>query len=90
MRRREFIAWLGSAAAWPVVAQAQQAPMPVIGLLSSGSPQGPDVLLAAYRDGLREQGDVEGRNVLMTFRRAGGRYNELGTLANDRFSIVSI
>ena len=83
IRRREFIAGLGLTAAWPACVAAQAPQLPVIGLLSSGSLQGLDGLLAAYRDGLREQGYVEGRNVLMTFRRAEGRYNELETLAND-------
>ena len=83
IRRRDFIAGVGLTAAWPAYVAAQAPQLPVIGLLSSGSPQGLGALLAAYRDGLREQGYVEGRNVLMTFRRAEGRYNELETLAND-------
>jgi len=83
IRRREFIAGVGLTAAWPAYVAAQASQLPVIGLLSSGSLQALDGLLAAYRNGLREQGYVEGRNVLMTFRRAEGRYNELETLAND-------
>jgi putative ABC transport system substrate-binding protein len=54
MRRREFIAGLGSAAAWPVVARAQQAAMPVIGFLSSGSPDLVAGQLAGFRKGLAD------------------------------------
>jgi putative ABC transport system substrate-binding protein len=83
MRRRQFIAGLSAAAIWPACVAAQTPQLPVIGVLGSGSPQGLDALLAAYRDGLRERGYVEGRNVLMTLRWAEGRYNELEALAND-------
>jgi putative tryptophan/tyrosine transport system substrate-binding protein len=83
MRRRQFIAGVSAAAMWPACVVAQAPQLPVIGLLSSGSPQGLGGLLAAYRDGLRERGYVEGGNVLMTFRWAEGRYNELEALAND-------
>jgi putative ABC transport system substrate-binding protein len=67
MRRREFIAALGSAAAWPVVARGQQKLMPVIGFLSPGSldPGGP--LLAAFRHGLGETGHTEGQNVTIEY-----------------------
>jgi putative ABC transport system substrate-binding protein len=80
MRRRQFIAGLSAAAKWPACVAAQAPQLPVIGLLSSGSPQGLGGLLASYRDGLRERGYVEGGNVLMTFRWAEGRYNELARL----------
>ena len=59
LRRREFIAGLGGAAAWPLVARAQQQPMPVIGVLISG---GPISAPPAFRRGLSELGYVEGRN----------------------------
>ena len=63
MRRREFIAGLGSAAALPVVAQAQQLALPVIGVLGSGSRGTFEFALTAFAQGLRQQGYVEDRNV---------------------------
>jgi putative tryptophan/tyrosine transport system substrate-binding protein len=83
MRRREFIAGLSATAAWPVMARAQQPAMPVIGFLSSGSPRAFVPFIAAFRQGLIEQGYVEGRNVLIADRWAEGRYDELDVLAND-------
>jgi putative ABC transport system substrate-binding protein len=77
MRRREFISGLGSAAAWPVVARAQQ---PIIGILSSGT-----TVRRGYRpffQGLSEMGYVEGRNVVIEFRGAD-QYDQLLALAAD-------
>jgi putative tryptophan/tyrosine transport system substrate-binding protein len=69
MRRREFIAGLGSAAAWPVVARAQQAVVPVVGFLIAGAPEGPQAhSLAAFRKGLSEAGYIDGRNVAIEAR----------------------
>jgi putative tryptophan/tyrosine transport system substrate-binding protein len=83
MRRREFIAGLGSAAAWPVVARAQQSKLPVVGLLHSGSP-GPRVLImAAFLQGLKEAGYVVGQNVAIEYRWAEGEHERLPTLAAD-------
>ena len=71
MRRREFIAGLGSAAAWPVVVRAQQAAMPVIGYV--GSTADADAFrLPSFRQGLSDAGFVEGRNVTIEYRWTGG------------------
>jgi hypothetical protein len=84
MRRREFIGVLGGAAAWPLAAHAQQPKMPVIGLLSSISPDGHP--LAAFHRGLSEQGYVENRNVAIEYRFAEGRYDRLLALASELVS----
>jgi putative tryptophan/tyrosine transport system substrate-binding protein len=63
MRRRAFIAGLGGAAVWPVVARAQQPTMPVVGFLGGGSPDTSAYLVAAFQRGLGEGGFVEGGNV---------------------------
>jgi putative tryptophan/tyrosine transport system substrate-binding protein len=80
MRRREFIAGLGSAAAWPLAARAQQQALPIIGLLSVGFEQSQPV---AFRRGLNEQGYVEGRTVAILHRRAEGQFGRLPGLAVD-------
>jgi putative ABC transport system substrate-binding protein len=81
MRRREFIAGLGGAAAWPLAAGAQQPTNPTIGFLKSGLPRSPS--LAAFRRGLDESGYVEGQNVAIEYRSGEGRSDALPALARE-------
>jgi putative tryptophan/tyrosine transport system substrate-binding protein len=81
--RRDFIAGLGGAVAWPLVARAQQPAAPRIGFLSSGSPETDGFRTAPFRAGLNETGYVEGRNVAIEFRWAAGRYDRLPALAAE-------
>ena len=76
--RREFITLLGgAAAAWPLAARAQQTGMPVIGLLTSWTPGDSPQLLAAWRQGLKEGGFIEGQNVAIEYRLAGHKNERL-------------
>ena len=83
MRRREFIAGLGSAAAWPVVARGQQPTMPVVGFLSTQSADDPKNSIVAFLQGLKETGYVEGQNVAVEYRRAENQFDRLPALAAD-------
>ena len=83
MRRREFIAGLGGAAAWPVVARAQQPTVPVIGVLNSTTFEEFRSYFEAFRRGLAEAGYVEGRNVAFEHRAAEDHYDRLRGLADD-------
>jgi ABC-type uncharacterized transport system substrate-binding protein len=85
MRRREFIVGLsGTAAAWPLVARAQQPKVPLVGLLNGVSFEGPyTVPVAAILQGLQETGFVEGRNLAIEYRTADGQYERLAELTTD-------
>ncbi|HEY5129702.1 MAG TPA: ABC transporter substrate-binding protein [Bradyrhizobium sp.] len=83
MKRREFITLAGGMAAWPLAARAQQASMPVIGFLRSTSLADATELVAAFREGLKQAGFVEGQNVAVEFRWAEGRKDRMPALVDD-------
>ena len=84
MRRRDFVALLGGAAAWPLAAAgAQQSAMPVVGVLSSQSQESEAAVLASWRQALNESGYVRGRNVEFEYRFADGQLDRLSILAAE-------
>lgn len=83
MRRRDFIALVGSAAAIPLAARAQQPALPVVGFLSSGSKESDTSRLTAFWRGLNETGYVEGRNVASEYRWAHDNYDSFPALTAD-------
>jgi putative ABC transport system substrate-binding protein len=83
LRRREFVAALGGAAAWPLAARAQQRPMPVIGYLSGRTADSDASMLVAVRRGLSDVGYAEGRNVVIEYRFADGQYDRLSAQLTD-------
>jgi len=93
MWRRNFIALLGGATTWPILARAQQPEMPVIGCLNSAAAAPIAHLLAAFKRGLSEPGYIEGQNVAIEYRLAEGQYDRLPALAADlvnrRVSVIA-
>ena len=93
MRRREFIGLFGGGAmAWPLAARAQQKTLPVIGFMSSRSPEDSQSVLAGFRKGLSEGGIVEGKDAVIDFRWARGDFGKLPALAaelvRDRVAVI--
>src|SRR5436190_1710104 len=83
MRRREFIAGLGIAAALTLPTRAQKSALPIIGFLSSRSPAESEAVVSAFRQGLGESGYIVGQNVAIEYRWAEGRYDRLPALAAE-------
>ena len=83
MRRREFIALAGGTAAWPLMARAQQAALPVVGVVSGQSPHSDARNTAAFYKGLGEAGYVDGQNVTVEFHWVEGHYDRLPALMAD-------
>jgi putative ABC transport system substrate-binding protein len=83
MKRREFITLIGSAAAWPLAARAQNTALPVVGFLHSRGPQDAAHITAGFRRGLRDAGFIDGQNVRIEYRWTHGQYQQLPALAKE-------
>jgi putative ABC transport system substrate-binding protein len=90
LRRREFIAGLGGATAWPLAARAQKSAIPVIGYLNFGSPESDAPRLTGLRRGLNQAGYVEGRNFVIEYRWAGNQADRLPALAADLAQLQAV
>jgi putative tryptophan/tyrosine transport system substrate-binding protein len=92
--RRDFLTALGSTAAWPLLARAQQSPMPTVGCLVNGSPGDAKILVAPFCEGLRDLGYIEGQNVAIECRWAEGHNERLSTLAAEliglRVTVIAV
>jgi putative ABC transport system substrate-binding protein len=86
MKRREFITLVGGAAAWPIAARAQQRTMPVVALINSGSADGYQHVVVAFRQGLKEAGYVEGQNATVEYRWAEGQFERVPVIALELVS----
>jgi len=93
MRRRAFITLLSGTAVWPLAVGAQQAAMPVIGLLNGGTSEADAFRVSGFREGLSETGYAEGHNVKFEYRWADGQYERLPTMAaelvNQRVALIA-
>jgi len=83
MRRRDFIKVVGGAAAWPLVARAQQSPVAVVGFLSAGAREAYSELMHPFHRGLQEVGYIEGQNLTVEARYAEGDFSLIPQLATD-------
>jgi putative tryptophan/tyrosine transport system substrate-binding protein len=83
MRRREFFTLIGGAVAWPCAARAQQAAMPIVGLVGPRSPEESTRLVAAFRKALNETGYIEAQNVMVEYHWLEGKYDRLPALMAD-------
>jgi putative tryptophan/tyrosine transport system substrate-binding protein len=83
IKRRQFIAGIGSAAVWPMVAQAQPSVIPIIAYLSVRSAESDRSMMAAFRRGLNQLGFEEGRNLTIEYRFAGGQYDLVPALVTE-------
>jgi putative ABC transport system substrate-binding protein len=92
MKRREFIALIGGAAVWPLASHSQQMALPKVGFLNSASAEGYASMAAAFKEGLKETGYVEGQNVTIEYRWADDQYDRLPALAaelvNQRVAVI--
>src|SRR6476646_9349101 len=85
--RRDFLAALGSEAAWPLLARAQQSPMPTVGCLINGSPRDAKLLISPFCEGLGDLGYTEGHNVAIECRWAEGHNERLSALAAELINL---